>query len=226
MAKLNFSAKHVAINKANTQIVAVVGLASFIVVFCLVASKAVFSQYEYQSRVIKAATAADDQLKANISTYSNLVQSYDKFDTKNPITLANTVPGSTNDNVQIILDALPAAYDFPGLTSTVENVLVQTGQQVSAFSGTDEQGTTSNSSATPQPIAMPFGFSVANGNYGSVQQLIQVLQQSIRPMPMDTLNITAQQATGSQPAGLTMTVTAHSYYQPAKTLSITKETVN
>lgn len=221
MPKLNFSAKHVAINKANTQIVAVVGVASFIVVFCLVASKAVFSQYQYQSRVIKAASTADNQLKSNISAYKDLVGHYVSFDTTHPITLANSVPGSKNDNVQIILDALPGAYDFPGLTSTVENILNETGMQVTAVTGNDAQATaTSSASAEPQPIPMPFGFSVADATYSSVQQLIQVMQQSIRPMAMDTMSITAQQGS------LTMTVTAHSYYQPATTLSITKETVN
>ncbi len=219
MAKLNFSAKHVAINKANTQIVIIVGLASFIVVFCLIASKAVFSQYQYQSRVIKAATTADNQLKSNIDAYKSLTKAYEKFDTTNPITLANTVAGSTNDNVQIILDALPGAYDFPGLTSTIENVLTETGMQVTAVTGTD-QGSTAGSSTSPQPIPMPFGFSVSNASYGSAQNLIQVLQQSIRPMPLDSLTITAAQG------NLAMTVALHSYYQPTKSLSITKETVN
>jgi len=217
MAKLNFSAKHVAIDKANTQIVAVIGLASFIVVFCLVATKAVFSQYQYQGRVISSASTADNQLKSNISSYKNLVQQYQNFDTTNPITLANTVPGSANDNVQIILDALPGAYDFPGLTSTIENILGGTGMHVTSITGTDEG---SSGGSGSQPVAMPFGFSVADANYPSVQQLIQTLQQSIRPMALDTLSLTGSQGS------LTLTITAHSYYQPSKTLSITKETVN
>jgi hypothetical protein len=64
MDKFNFSAKHVAINKANAQIVAVVGLASFISIFCLVAAKAVYSQYQYQSRVIKAASSANTKISS------------------------------------------------------------------------------------------------------------------------------------------------------------------
>jgi hypothetical protein len=222
MDKFKFSSKHVAINKANAQIVAIVGIASFVTVFCLVASKAVLSQYQYQGRVMKASNTAHTQLQDNISAYNNLITSYVKFNTTNPITLGNTVTGGTNDNVQTILDALPGAYDFPGLTSTIENILSETGMQVSAVTGIDQQVTQQgdNSSSNPQPVMMPFGFTVSDANYGSVQQLMQVLQQSIRPMPIDSINLTAAQGS------LTMTVAAHSYYQPSKTLSISKETVN
>jgi hypothetical protein len=222
MDKLKFSSKHVAISKANAQIVAVVGAASFITIFCLVASKAVFSQYQYQARVIKAVNTANTQLQTNVSTYKSLIASYVKFDTTNPILLNGSTPGGPNDNVQIVLDALPGQYDFPGLTSTVENMLAASGVQVAAVTGTDQQATqqSDNASANPQPVNMPFGFTISNANYASVQQLIQVLQQSIRPMPIDSIDITAEQG------ALTMTVAAHSYYQPTKTLSITKETIN
>ncbi|HVA10783.1 MAG TPA: hypothetical protein VNG32_01280 [Candidatus Dormibacteraeota bacterium] len=224
MDKFNFSIKHVAINKANAQIVMIVGAASFITVFCLVASKAVLSQYQYQARVTKAVSTANQQLQSNISAYKNLVYSYVQFDTTNPIKLGNfgTTTAGNNDNVQIILDALPGQYDFPGLTSTVENILKQSGVQISAVTGTDNQVSqqTANASSSPQPVSMPFGFTVQNASYSSIQQLIQVLQQSIRPLPIDSINLTAAQGS------LTMTVAAHSYYQPSKTLSITKETVN
>jgi hypothetical protein len=221
MDKFNFSIKHGAINKANAQIVAIVGAASFITIFCLVASKAVLSQYQYQARVIKAVNTANQQIEDNTSAYKSLVYSYVKFDTTKPIVLSNSVAGGKNDNVQIILDALPGAYDFPGLTSTVESILNEDSIPVAAITGTDQQVAqqADNSSSNPQPVAMPFGFTVQNTSYPSVKQLLQTLQQSIRPMPIDSIDLTA--AAGS----LTMTVAAHSYYQPSKILSITKETV-
>jgi hypothetical protein len=215
MANFNFSAKHIAIDKSNTQIVAVVGAASFIVVFCLVASKAVFSQYQYQSRVIKAVNVADTQLKDNISAYNNLANSYTVFNSATP-----TVPGD-KDNAQVILDALPGEYDFPALTSSIEVMLNKSNMQVASVTGNDQQVAQHSSSSSPNslPISMPFGFSVDNADYGSVQQLVQSLQQSIRPILVDNLNINVSQQ------GITMTIAAHSYYQPSKTLSITKEAV-
>jgi hypothetical protein len=219
MDKFNFSAKHVAINKANAQIVAVVGLASFISIFCLVAAKAVYSQYQYQSRVIKAASSANTQLKSNISAYKDLVYSYGQFDSASPNILGGAVTGSTNDNAHVILDSLPGQYDFPGLISTIEGILDSTGMQVTAVSGTDEAGTLPGTSATPQPVAMPFSFNISNASYSSTQQLIQTLQQSIRPIPVDSMTVSATAGT------LTLSVSAHSYYQPSKVLSISTETV-
>lgn len=221
MDKFKFSTKHVAINKANAQIVAAVGIASFITVFCLVASKAVFSQYQYQSRVIKAASTANNQLQSNISAYKKLVKSYQKFDSANKNVLGAAVTGSANDNAQVILDALPGAYDFPGLSSTIENILDGAGVQVTSVTGIDQQATQQgdNSSSNPIPVAMPFGFSVQNASYSSVQQLIQVMQQSIRPLPIDSISINASQS------NITLNISAHSYYQPSKALSITKETI-
>lgn len=51
MAKLDISAKHLAINKANSQIVAAVAIASFVTIFSLVAASSLWGQKGYQSRV-------------------------------------------------------------------------------------------------------------------------------------------------------------------------------
>ncbi len=224
MDRLNFSAKHLAIDKANTQIVIAVAAAAFITIFCLVASKAVLNQYNYQSRVMSAARTADNNLKTNMTTYNNLVQSYTKFNSANPNVLGSPVTGNSNDNTQIILDALPGAYDFPGLATTVQNMLTSNanGMQIGGVSGTDNQLTqTSNPSSTnPQPVIIPFSFSVSNASFSAAQNLIQYFQKSIRPMPIDSLTLS-----GSQGA-LTMSVEAHTYFQPAKSLNITKETIN
>ncbi len=217
--KLKSSSKHLAIDKANSQMLIIIGVAVFVTVFCLVAAKAVFSQYTYQSRVMSAEHTALGQLKTNVSNYQSLVNSYNRFENGKPIKLANTVANSSNDNSQIVLDALPAAYDFPGLTSTLEHMLNQSGVQIGGITGTDA-GSGQSSSANPTPQQMPFGFSINNASYASTQQLIQVMQQSIRPMAIDTLNISAS---GSS---LSVSVAAHTYYQPEKTLNINTEQVN
>jgi hypothetical protein len=220
MDKFKFSTKHVAINKANAQMVAVVGIASFITIFCLVASKTIFSQYEYQSRVIGQSRTADNQLKTNITVYKQLALSYEEFDSQNPNVLGAQVTGTGNDNAQVILDALPGQYDFPGLISTVENILHLDNMQVSAVTGTDLGSPSVTAGSSPQAVAMPFGFSVTQATYGSAQTLLQTFQDSIRPMPIDNMTVTAGNT------GLTLTVNAHSYYQPSRTLGITTETVN
>jgi hypothetical protein len=220
MDKFKFSSKHVAISKTNAQTVAAVGIASFITIFCLVATKTLYSQYQYQGRVIKASNTADTQLQANISAYNSLLSSYTNFDNTSKNVLGQPVTGVSNDT-HVILDALPSEYDFPGLTSTVENILNANGVDVTGVTGTDAQTSTqpASSGQSPTPITIPFGFTVSKASYGSIQQLIQTFQQSIRPFPMDTIAINVGQD------GMTMVVAAHSYYQPTSSLSITQETI-
>jgi hypothetical protein len=124
-------------------------------------------------------------------------------------------------NSKIILDALPDGYDFPALTSSIEKILGDTGVKVSNITGTDDQINQSAnvSSPTPQAISIPFSFTVSDANYASATQLITRLGQSIRPIQIDTLEITG----GADK--MTVTVSAHTYYQPATNLKITKQGV-
>jgi hypothetical protein len=224
MPKVDISTKHVAINKANAQMVAVVAVASFITVFCLVASKAVLSQNQYQGRVSKAKEKAHQQLQKNIKAFDSLVVSYKAFDGTSTNVIGGNASGTgDNDgsNSKLILDALPSTYDFPALTSSLEKILHDQSLKIGSITGTDDQiNQQSNSeSSSPQPIAVPFSFTVNNANYSSVQQLIAKLQVSIRPIQVDKLTISG----GAN--NMTLTVNGHTYFQPAKSLSITKQVV-
>lgn len=224
MADNTISTKRVAISKANAQMVAVVAVAAFVSVFCLIASNAVFSQNRYQARVISAKEKAHKQLQQNINTYGDLATAYKAFDNASANVIGGTKDGTgDNDgsNSKIILDALPPTYDFPALTSSIEKILTDNHLQVTSITGTDDQVNQqkNKASASPQPVQIPFTFTVSNASYSSVNQLMSKLQQSIRPIQIDTLD-----ASGSQ-NDMTVTVSAHTYYQPAKAVSITKETI-
>lgn len=218
------SMKRVAISKANAQMVAVVSAAAFVTIFCLFASKAIFSQTRYQARVISAKEKAHQQLQDNIQTYSKLSDAYNTFDSASPNVIGGNRDGKGPDdgpNTKIILDALPSNYDFPALTSSIEKILSTSGLKVTSITGTDDelnqQGNTS--SPNPQPVNMPFAFTVTNANYGSVGRLISQLQHSIRPIQIDSMDLSG----GIN--NMTLTVNAHTYYQPAKTVSITKQVI-
>jgi len=107
------------------------------------------------------------------------------------------------------------------LASEVEGILKGMGLQIASISGTDQQLTDGNntSSENPQPVPMPISFSVSGTNYQGVEALMNKLQQSIRPFAIDTLSISG----GNNE--LTVTINAHSYYQPSKTLQILSKTV-
>jgi hypothetical protein len=224
MADKPISTKRLAISKTNAQVVGVVAAAAFVSVFCLIASNAVFSQNRYQARVISAKEKAHEQLEQNIESYKDLASAYKAFDNASTNIIGGTKDGTgDNDgsNSKIILDALPATYDFPALTSSIEKILTDNNLKVTSITGTDDQlnqqGNTS--SASPEPVDIPFTFTVSNASYASVNQLMSKLQQSIRPIQIDTMD-----ASGSQ-NNMTVTISAHTYYQPAKTVSITKKVV-
>jgi hypothetical protein len=224
MANKQISDKWGAIGKANAQVVGIVAAASFITIFCLFAAHSVWVQTRYQAKVTTAKEKAHSQLQKNVKAFSSLADSYQAFDSKS----TNVIGGSSNGkgdndghNTKIVLDALPSAYDFPALTSSLEKILIDRNLHVTDITGIDDQLTQqgNSSSPSPQPVPMPFSFSVGNANYLSVQQLISALQQSIRPIQIDSINL----AGGAN--NLTLTVKAHTYYQPAKSLNITKKVV-
>jgi Tfp pilus assembly protein PilO len=211
------------IDKANARIVIFVSVAAFIVVFSLVATKTLVNQASYQNRVIKEKRTTVNQLKSNITATTDLKKSYDAFTN----TAQNAIGGNSQgtgpqdgDNAKIVLDALPSSYDFPGLTTSLEALLGNQGVKLTSIAGTDDEVTQSanKSSTAPQPVAMPFSIAVT-GDYTGVQNTVSALERSIRPMQIQTLNISGS-------AGqLTLGVTAQTYYQPAKSLNITTKVV-
>lgn len=224
MPKLHLSSKRTAISRANAQMVIVVAAASFVTVFSLVASKTVLSQNAYQSRVVKAKETAHQQLSKNITAANSLVASYNDFVSADTNSIGGLTKGTGDkdgDNAKIILDALPSSYDFPALASSLEKILTSQSLKVGSITGTDDQVNqeANISSPDPQAVPIPFSFTVSNANYGSVQQLVSTLEASIRPIQLDSLTLTGASSS------MQVTVTAHTYYQPAKNLQIKKQVV-
>lgn len=238
------SLKRLQIDRANRTIVIVVAVAVFVTFFSLFSAKALFGQLGYQNRVIDAKQKALTQLKTNINAEKQLAASYQKFigSSQNIIGGSSTGNGANDgNNADIILDALPSQYNFPALTSSIQNILTSQGVKVDSISGTDEQAsisggpTTGAGAAAPAPVAatstttpaavvpgsavaMPFQFTV-DGSYQNIQNLITALQKSIRPMQILTMQITGDQN------DLNVTVSAQSYYQPENNFKITTETI-
>lgn len=219
MAKPVISTKRVAISKANAQMVGIVGGAVFLSIFCLFAAKSVFSQNQYQAKVTSAKDKAHRQLVKNIAAYETLQGSYEKFDNES----TNIIGGSRNGNgsndgtnSKIVLNALPSTYDFPALASSLEKILKDNNVKISGITGTDDQVAQQGniSSPTPTAVEMPFTFSVDNANYESINKLVTALQRSTRPIVVDKIAISGG---GSN---MSLTVNAHTYYQPSKTLNI------
>jgi hypothetical protein len=223
MSDAKLSTKRLLIDKANTMVVIITSAACFVVVFSLVASHALVSQLSYQNRIIKTKRQTVSQLKSNITAVSSLDTAYEAFVSTPTNVLGGSPTGSGSkdgDNGKIVLDALPSEYDFPALATSLEALLSNQGVQIQSIGGSDQEVAQSSTTAmaAPQPVAMPFTIAVS-GNYQGIQNVINQLDRSIRPMQIQTMNLSGDQA------NLTLNVTAQTFYQPAKKLGITTEVV-
>jgi len=233
---INISLKRLQIDKANSSIVIVIAITVFITIFSLTSIKTLYSQMQYQDKVVTAKQQALNQLRVDDVANTKLIRSYLKFnDTKNANFIGGNPTGNSPPNVsnaRLILDALPSKYDYPALTSTVQYLLSQSGLNIDSIGGTDLQTTASsgdsataglqdNAPATPiagQAVAMPFNFSV-DGPYANIQNLFNIFQRSIRPISLQSLELSGNQN------DLTLTATAQSYYQPSTSFKITSEVI-
>lgn len=222
MAKL--SVKRLHIEKANANMVITIAVAAFIVVFSLVACRSLLSKRSYQNKVIAQKEQARDQLIANNEAVTKLVDAYKVFVSSPDNVIGGTSTGKGDkdgDNAQIILDALPSKYDYPGLASSIEKLLSAKGYTLEDITGTDDElnQVQQASNPNPQPIPIPFEFTV-RGDFKAMQNLFKLLSSSIRPFHVNKVEIE-----GSDDFKLKTKVTAKTYYLPAKGLSIETKVV-
>ncbi len=193
----------------------------FLTLFFVFSINILWSKYLYQTKVINDQNAALVNLNRDIRVSKNLTTSFKKFISP-PINIiggnsknANSVKGG--DNSKIVLDALPSSYDFPELVSTLQNLLTSQGVTINSISGVDQSSATLNQLNGINTI--PFQVSVS-GNYTSIENLINAMEKSIRPINILKISISGDQT------NLNVTISGETYYQPAINFRILKETVN
>jgi hypothetical protein len=222
MAQLNTSIKRIQIDKANVTMVVIISVACFMTVFSLVASRAVWQQLSYQSKVISKRTTARSTLISNLKARDQLVAQYNAFEgtTTNVLGGSSTGTGQNDgDNAKIILDALPSKYDFPAVATSLEKLLTSNSLTIDGITGSDDEIAQSGSTATtPQPVPMPFQIAFS-GNTDQTAALFASLQNSIRPIQAQVVTISGSDAM------VTTNITAQTYYQPEKSLTIKSEVV-
>lgn len=222
MGQGQISLKRIGVDKTNGRIVVITAGAAFLVVFFLTGSYMLFKQLAYQNRVMGIKRQAVTQLQANIEASGSLVNSYKSF-TASPQNLIGGVPEGNGpkdgNNAKIVLDALPSKYDFPALAASLEKVLVDQRVNIQSITGTDDEVVQATQTAgASTPVEIPFEVTVT-GDYAAIQGVITALDRSIRPFQIATAKVAGDQQ------ALSLTVTGKTFYQPEKTLTITKKVV-
>lgn len=212
------SLKRVQITKANSVMVLAIAVAAFVFTFSVIAGKALLNKRAYQAKVISAKEKAVNQLQANIKASNSLAASYKVFvDTPENVIGGNPKGTSDKDgdNAKITLDALPSQYDYPAVASSLEKILTSNNYKVNSITGTDDEVAQQKTeqSSTPLPVTIPFQISVTTDITGA-KNLLGILERSIRPISVQQVSLTGSNAK------LEMVVTAQTYYQPGKSVTI------
>lgn len=221
--KRQFSIKRIAIDKANASLILVITISIFVVVFSLVASKALYSQMRYQSRVIDKKEATVKLITKNKQEVERLSKSYTEFSSEITNAIGGNPKGAGDrdgENARIVLDALPSQYDYPALITSL-NKLAQTGGfTLTSLTGTDDEvnQATNSSSSSPQPIEMPFSLEASIAQADGVK-FLQLFEKSIRPIQISKVSIKGTDNS------LKVSIQAITYFQPEKKLNITDEVV-
>ena len=221
------SEKHAIVDKANATILIAVSAAVFVVVFSGFAVKALISQGGYHQRVITEKREALDTLKANREAVDELAKVYTAFEGESTNVLGGNPDGEgplDGDNAKIVLDALPSEYDYPGLSSSIEKLLLDGGYQITAIGGSEDPAQQSETPGeatvvtNPTPQEIPYPFTIVSTTENNLR-LLQLLESSIRPFYVDTLTLQGQGGNLSANIGL------KTFYLPATGLDISSKVV-
>lgn len=211
------------IDKTNSFIIGTVAVTCFIVIFSIVAGRALLIQRAYQARVIAKKEIARDTLRANEEAVVQLKNQYQVFVTNPTNVIGGAAQGSGDrdgDNAKIILDALPSKYDFPALATSIEKITQGKGFEFGGMVGKDDElaQITNSESIKPVPIAIPFDVQAKFNSIADINKMLDIFQSSIRPIRITNISLQATQ-------GAAMSVKAETYYQPTKKLGVTEEVV-
>ncbi|MDB5177328.1 MAG: hypothetical protein JWN75_996 [Candidatus Saccharibacteria bacterium] len=145
--------------------------------------------------------------------------------------LATTKLNESDPPLQSVLDALPAAANSTALASSLQTkllsgvpgIVVET-INVEPVSGLETSPTSNSSSSSStstgdNQINFTFAVSTDQASYGSLRQVLDRLEKSIRPFNITNLVIE------SQGKRVIMTAKGTSYYDSAKTIQLTQKVV-
>ena len=218
-ATKKISLKKIQLDKTNRTIYLVVLSCSVIAALALVSCKSFISESLYYRKVLDKKEKAVSQLKSNESALGTLKESYETFVSQDPNAIGGRLSGVADrdgDNAKLILDALPSTYDFPALVSSLEKIL--SGYKIDGISGTDDYINQSQIQNPGELVEIPFTISVTT-DYEGLVRLNDILNKSIRPITVKTIDISGQSPT------LTVVINAKTYYQTPKSMEVKTEVV-
>jgi len=194
------------ISRANSTVFIAVTVSAVIVVFCLISFRFLWQKKAYNDRVISAKIKARKQIEDNSVAIDKLSEQFPDLQRK------------ANNNDKTILHSLPPAYDYAALVTSMEFLADQAGVKLDSGVGEDVSASAIKEQNVSAPQEIILNLSVS-GNYENIVKYIDVLEKSIRPVIISTADFSGGNSE------IKATIVAKTYYQPARTLDVSKEVI-
>lgn len=211
-SKTNGMRKRQAIDKASQTMLLWVMAASVTVSFLLVGAQFFYGQFAYNNRVLGAKNEAVATLEQNLENVEELKKNFGPIE-------AGTNPYVSPDS---ILSALPNERDTSVFGTSLQQVFAtRSGVQLNSVEiggNGDESLEDSSSESAADPTPQEIGATVVvTGSYEQVASFIRDLERSIRPIRIDSLDLSGTDTS------IRATLEITTYYQPTKRVVIVEE---
>ncbi len=222
--------KRTQIAKANRTMFIWIAIASALVGTALVVSIFLGQKLIYNEKVLGEKLNTVTTLDDNLAVIDDLKTDVQALEAN--AALGSIKANETDQALQVVLDALPSEANSLALGASLQSRLLSgiTGNySVESLQVTPVQGVESSSEAADTTDAsasdsgsgageINFSFSV-EGDQQALRQVLQNLERSIRTIVVTSVSVEVQSER------LVMNVQGHAFYEPAKTLELTKKTV-
>lgn len=194
------------VRKAGSTVFIAVAIAAVIVMVSVICIRFLWTKKSYNDRVVTAKTKARDDIRSNVNNLDKLAEQYPQLDT------------SPTTNATTLLHALPPVYDYASLTTSLNALAVTSGVKFNGSSGSDASADSVLSAPVSQPIEIPITIQVS-GDYNAIRKFVTNIEKSIRPIKVGAIGFS-----GSNEK-LDAQIQAVTYYQPPRSLDVTKKEV-
>jgi len=194
------------LSRASSTVFIAAAVAAVVVMFSLMSGKFLWNKKSYNDRVITAKTKSRDAIETNVTNIDKLTQQFPSLEST-PTTNATT-----------ILHALPPVYDYASLVTSLNSIAVTSGVKFNGSSGQDSSADALTSAPASTPIEIPITMQVT-GSYVSIKNFMSNMEKSIRPIHVTNVTFSGNNES------LDAQIQAVTYYQPARSLDVTKTEV-
>lgn len=198
--------------------------ASVLVAFALVVSVFLIKQIVFAEKVLIEKSNTIGVLDDNIEVSAALNKNVNKLRADRNLALVRS--SASDNNLDVVIDAMPYAADEVALGSSLQNVLL-TGASIESIDVQPVDGGSSDTSVVDTSSIEQVGDSQsiifsfkATGSSEQLQDILDRLNKSIRP-----INVISLQLESAGANNMTMSVQAATFYQPQKTVELSEKVV-